>query len=414
MKSGLFFVASLLTSLIAGSAPYEGQKVLQCQVRNKEAASLLQDMDIWSFDVRSLNVTVRVINDEEMSLAQTSGHCAVLTENLALVEEPVAQSLLTNTQLAPSEFFSDYRSYETIRDSLKDWVSKSDVATFIPSIGKTVEGRDIFAIKITNPGKGPKKGIWFNGGLHAREWIAPTATIYAISKFIEGAKTPQIKALLDVFEFHFTPLANPDGYEYTRTSGNRLWRKNRRVNGNGSYGVDLNRNWDEHWGKVGSSTNPNADTYQGTAANSEPEVKALAKYALEIPNRYGGIDIHSYGQYILHNWGWTTKLSQNEKLLKPLGLAIQQAFKSKGYDYTSQTSADLYPASGALDDWMAAKAKLVSFTMELCPNPNSFSGFQLPANQIVKCAEGAYAGIIAYSEHLKTHATIPPNPPIRR
>jgi len=405
---GLF----LLTSLVVGTASYEGQKVLQCQLRSKSSARLLKDMDIWTFNANSLSVTVRTLNDSETNIANTTGHCSLLINNLYQLEEPIKKSFRVNKKLSPNEFFLDYQPYETIRESLKEWTNKSDIATFIPSIGKSIEGRDIFAIKLTSSSTKPKKGIWFNGGLHAREWIASAATTYSINKFIQDANTPRVKALLDAFEFHFTPLANPDGYEYSRTPNNRLWRKNRRRISSSSYGVDLNRNWDEHWGKVGSSTNPSSELYQGSSANSEPETQALAKYALLIPNRYGGIDFHSYGQYVLHNWGWSTTLSANEKLLKPLGQAIQAAFKSKGYDYVSQTSADLYPASGALDDWMAAKAKLVSFTIELCPNPNSFSGFQLPKSEISKCSEGAFAGILAYLEYLNNHAIIPPNTPL--
>jgi murein tripeptide amidase MpaA len=46
------------------------------------------------------------------------------------------------------------------------------LVTFIPSIGKTVENRDIFAVKITSGKKpsygGEKKQVWFNGLQHAR------------------------------------------------------------------------------------------------------------------------------------------------------------------------------------------------------------------------------------------------------
>jgi hypothetical protein len=68
------------------------------------------------------------------------------------------------------------------------------------------------------------------------------------------------------------PFVNPDGYEYT-WSNTRLWRKNREPNaGSTCIGTDVNRNYNEHWGEGGGSTNPCSDTFQGPTAFSSPEV----------------------------------------------------------------------------------------------------------------------------------------------
>ena len=84
---------------------------------------------------------------------------------------------------------------------------------------------------------------------------------------------------------HFRLTQCSVGYEFSRTPGNRWWRKNRRRNANGSFGVDLNRNFDEHFGVVGTSSNPSSDTYRGPSAFSEPETKALTDFVLTLPNR---------------------------------------------------------------------------------------------------------------------------------
>jgi carboxypeptidase T len=90
---------------------------------------------------------------------------------------------------------------------------------------------------------------------------------------------------LNSTEIYISPMQNPDGYEFTRTKGmfsnHRLWRKNRRINKDLSVGVDLNRNWDEHFGYlillilfrlVGSSQFGFSETYHGPKPFSEPEV----------------------------------------------------------------------------------------------------------------------------------------------
>jgi murein tripeptide amidase MpaA len=40
---------------------------------------------------------------------------------------------------------------------------------------------------------------------------------------------PEITALLDEFEVHTIPIANPDGYEFSHTTNNN-WRKSRKPN----------------------------------------------------------------------------------------------------------------------------------------------------------------------------------------
>jgi carboxypeptidase A1 len=76
-----------------------------------------------------------------------------------------------------------------------------------------------------------------------------------IDTLLDGyGKNNRITTMLDTFEVFVAPLLNPDGYEFSRAS-NRYWRKNRRSNGKGVYGVDLNRNWDINWGLVGTMGN---------------------------------------------------------------------------------------------------------------------------------------------------------------
>ena len=57
-------------------------------------------------------------------------------------------------------------------------------------------------------------------------------------------------------------MNNPDGYEYTFTDGNRLWRKNMADNdgdgirGEANDGVDPNRNFPESWGMDNEGSSP--------------------------------------------------------------------------------------------------------------------------------------------------------------
>ncbi len=88
------------------------------------------------------------------------------------------------------------------------------------------------------------------GAQHAREWITrrdePAAAAPRAGQLRHGRR--RSPTCVNTTELWFVPVANPDGYDYTFTAGNRLWRKNLRDNnGDGQItavdGVDLNRNF---------------------------------------------------------------------------------------------------------------------------------------------------------------------------
>ena len=116
----------------------------------------------------------------------------------------------------------------------------------------------------------------------------------------------RIRRLLDENELRIVPVANPDGYDYSFTEGQRLWRKNLRDNDNSGTvtpgdGVDLNRNWDYRWGydNEGSSPDPSDLTWRGPAANSEPETQALDRLAKRVGFEFF-INYHSAAELLLY------------------------------------------------------------------------------------------------------------------
>src|SRR5687767_13492610 len=101
----------------------------------------------------------------------------------------------------------------------------------------------------------------------------------------------QIAGWLQAGEIWIAPMVNPDGHEFSRTGpANRLWRKNRRVNADGSIGVDPNRNYGYMWGILDvptSSHTPSDPTYVGPRAFSEPETRAVRD--LVAAQRFDGV-----------------------------------------------------------------------------------------------------------------------------
>ena len=162
------------------------------------------------------------------------------------------------------------------------------------TLGTTRLGRPIVALKVTKNAKAQtdntRPAVLYNAMQHAREWLAGETCRRTLLYFTDnyGKDTEAghiVTPLVDSRELWFLCVNNPDGYEYTFTPGNRLWRKNMADNnGNGVYGevadgVDLNRNHGTNWGRdnEGSSDDPLSETFRGTTPNSEPETRADQK-----------------------------------------------------------------------------------------------------------------------------------------
>lgn len=204
-------------------------------------------------------------------------------------------------------------------------------------------------------------------------------------------------------------MANPDGYEYTWTN-DRMWRKNRRNNEGSCEGVDLNRNWDAHWG-VGASTKPCSDVYQGPSSFSEPETKVLSDEMTRLNNARKldlVLAVHSYGQVVLYPYGWTTNPAPDtEEMIKKATIFVNAAKTHVGTTYTVTNSAGgFYYAAGATDDW--AKEKLgVKYVYTLELRDKGTFGFSLPANQIKSTADEVWKGLDMMLEAIAPEKAIP-------
>jgi len=395
---------------------YEGHKVLRVSVGNARELALLQKMidhsnvqDVWSHDSTLVigQNDVRV-DDDLYKAINTSGLQSSVYINS--VQDLITEERWHYFQNAPSaDFFATYRRYSEFVDYLQQLAGQySHIAKFIPSVAKSIEGRDIPAIRINaTAGNAKAKKIYFQGGQHAREWIGPVTVMYITQQLLEKyGKESAVTQLVRDIEFTIVPLANPDGYEYAWTK-ERLWRKNRRRNSDGTYGVDLNRNWDEHWGGGGSSGVPSSDTYRGTAPFSEPESSQLSKLVTSLgPTVIAAIDFHSYSQLILRPYGWTNANCPDETALKAIGEGVRQAIRAvHNKDYTNQKSIDLYVTTGTASDWFYYAKIWASYTIEL--RDTGKYGFVLPASEIIPSGQEIWNSMLYFCK--TTFDTYPRN-----
>ena len=261
-----------------------------------------------------------------------------------------------------------------LKEEVEQLARRHPYLTKTVSIGKTVQGQDIVAVKVTKAADKTKDGkrpsVLYLSAQHAREWITPEMTTRLLRRVVEGySSSRSMKRLLSRTELWFVPVANPDGYDYTFTEGQRLWRKNLRDNDGdgeitGNDGVDLNRNWPTKWGydNEGSSPTTASQTYRGPGPASEPETQALDRFAGRVGFEFL-INYHSAAELLLYGTGWQVATPTPDDLIYEAMVGDDDRPAVPGYD--PDISAELYTTNGDTDTAITARYGTLGFTPEM-------------------------------------------------
>jgi hypothetical protein len=221
--------------------------------------------------------------------------------------------------------------------------SKVQVAT-------TYAKKAVYALKV---GSGARE-LYFDGGIHAREWMAPATIQYIIGQLV--THNASYTSYLSDFTWYLVPVWNQDGYEYTWTSDPN-WRKNRQPNKGACVGTDPCRNADAGWGGAGSSNDPCSDIYHGTAAWSAPMMSSFRDFISNMTKLQGYINFHSNAEMWLNAYGYTAKkpadYAAQEQNAKNATAAIK-AVSGSNYGY-GPAYTTIYPAAGVPSDWVYDK-----------------------------------------------------------
>eukprot|EP00095_Tigriopus_kingsejongensis_P005647 maker-scaffold695_size110128-snap-gene-0.19 protein:Tk05647 transcript:maker-scaffold695_size110128-snap-gene-0.19-mRNA-1 annotation:"unnamed protein product" len=396
----------IVTSTWAEEKPtrYDGYQVLRVQVQDLDQLRVVQQIektelyDFWS-DARIGLVDIMVSAQRTPYLSRELDHHKLEfhvmvqdVQELIDTEKMHLEQIRSNGKQGHNMDWVSYHSLAEIYEYL-DYLEESfeDVST--ETIGQSYEGRDMRLISICRGGCGNKPAMWVDGGIHAREWISPATVTYLINQLVEELSADN-QDLLDNLDWHILPVANPDGYEYTRAS-DRLWRKTRsEYAGNLCIGTDPNRNFGFHWNEGGSSDSSCSDAYHGPEAFSEIETANIRDWLLankENVKLYN--NVHSYSQFILLPYGYAENAKPD--VYDDLVALGNQAAETIQAVNNKQFSVDLIPnlvgvASGGTVDWTLGVAGIkYSFAIEL--RDTGLYGFLLPPDQIIESGEEIWA-----------------------
>jgi carboxypeptidase T len=274
---------------------------------------------------------------------------------------------------------SRYHSYTEMVADIKATASAHPAIVRVFSIGKSYQGRDIWAAKVSDNVAVDENEpeVLIDALHHAREHLTVEQALYVLHILANGyTQDAAVKRLVDSREVWLIFAVNPDGFEYDLTGDPyRAWRKNRQPTpGSSSIGTDLNRNYGYDWGCCGgSSGTASAWNYRGPKAFSAPESRAVRDF---VNSRVVGgvqqirthITLHTNDELVLWPYGHT-KTDVPSDMTKDDHTAFVAFGRSMAAmnGYTAQQSSDLYVTDGDEIDWLYAVHRIFTFTFELYP-----------------------------------------------
>ena len=307
------------------------------------------------FDITGVNYKTNEIEAllTEAELAQ------IVSQKSAVIKFSFPQNLAA----APDE---GYKNPDEITDFVNDVHAKYPDITMIKVIGKTLEGREILALKISdNPTvEESEPAILVNAMHHAREIMTPEITTdmveYLTSNY--GQKV-EVTKWVNETAIWVIPMFNLDGNN-KMWNEDSMWRKNTR----NDYGVDINRNYPTGWNSCnGSSASTSAQDYRGTAPASEPETQAMMNFVGSIKPVFN-ISYHSYSELVIYPFGCRPRKTPTTEAVETIGSEI-----AKKLDYKPGTAWELlYNADGGDIDWMYTTHQVIPFVIEVNSTSQGF------------------------------------------
>jgi hypothetical protein len=304
---------------------------------------LASDVDVTHAHGATLDV---LVTSEELASLQARGLSARVLDQDVYAPDGAG--------LRGGSWLPEYMSYAEAAAALAALASAHPSLTELTSIGTSGEGRDIWALKISDDAAfdEAEPEVLIVGNHHAREQITQILCVaIAESLLTNYGSDPQFTEWVDEREIWIVPVLNPDGLVWVETN-DLFWRKNRWRDPQTliKYGVDLNRNYAYEWGhdSNGSSGQKSSEVYRGPSAASEPEVQAMQSL-VDAREFAFTISYHSFGNLTLWGPGYKPGLSEDQDLFLEFGQLVNQ---QNGYSPGNPAMGNIYITNGDMDDWV--------------------------------------------------------------
>jgi len=120
--------------------------------------------------------------------------------------------------------FHRYYTYDEATAALRALEKAYPKFLSLTSIGKSIEGRDLWVMRILQPETGPeasKAAMYIDANIHGNEVQGTEVCLYTISYLMENySRLPRVRELVDERVFYVLPMVNPDGRAWWFTGPN--------------------------------------------------------------------------------------------------------------------------------------------------------------------------------------------------
>ena len=242
--------------------------------------------------------------------------------------------------------FDNYPSYTTIAQKLQELAAKFPKIARLESVGKSVQGRELWAMKISDNVviDEVEPEFKFISSMHGDEITGRELTLRLIEDLLENyGKDSKITDLINNTELFIMPSMNPDGSEMRR-----------RANANG---VDLNRDFPEF-----------VRNDQNTAQGRQPETQAVMNFQ---KSRNFSLSANFHGGAVCVNYPWDARFDKHP--FESLVVEFSQAYadlnapmrSSSQFNGGITNGAEWYVLRGGMQDWSYLWHNDLQVTIEL-------------------------------------------------
>ncbi|XP_052472781.1 carboxypeptidase D [Carassius gibelio] len=301
------------------------------------------------------------------------------------------------------ETYSKYYNYDQLTDLLKGLAQKYANIANLTSIGRSVESRELWVMRITKdphdddiPGKPKFKYV---GNMHGDETVSRQVLIYLLEYLLDKyGEDPRVTELLDSTDVYIMPSMNPDGFEKSE-EGDCTGKDEGR---NNAKNQDLNRSFPDQFEEI------------QVKAEDIPEVTAVMRWILQNKfvlsgNLHGGTVVASYpfDDSESHNSEGTYSKSPDDALFRYLARVYAEnnpvmktgqpmciENKNERFENGITNGAKWYDVAGGMQDFNYLKGGCLEITMELscCKYP--------PSTQLKTEWDNNREALLAYMEKI--------------